>query len=765
MSTQRSPGARLTYLAQVAGLAVAYIATARLGLALPAGESNAALIWIPTGISIAVLIRYGWKLWPGVALGAFVANLATPIPAIATIGITLGNTGEALIATLVLKRLRFDPSLIRMRDVAHYGLIAGLAAPAFSATVGTAALWFSGATTQPGRVWEIWWLGDAFAALIIGPLLLTLASPARRLERRIRNEAIVFGISMTVVGWGVIFSQNKLAGTVLFPMLLWGTLRFSQRGTSMYMAGLCGMAFTAQILGHLPPGAGSLEEAIQSTELSASALAISFLLLGAMLAERRYAQERLQRREEQLIEAQSIAHLGSWEWDIGTDRVEWSSELYRIFDVDESGAPPTYAAYIERIHPEDRERVAAFVKEAFETTLPYALEHRYVTAIGQIGWLQCSGHVVTDGRGVPIRMLGTALDVTDRKLVELTLLDAEERFRTVFENSGVGMVLALADGRMVQCNDAFREMVGYRAEELASMTFEDVSHRDDVPLWRSGYAELVTEVKQSLVLETRVHRSDGEPLWVRGTTTLIRDDEGGPRFTVSLFENITERKHLESFREDFITKAAHELRTPLTSLAGFGALLATRRHELSESQIDEATDVLKRQGQRVTSLVNNLLDLSKIEHHAPHMQLGTFSLATLAKEALDAAPPPEGLSVEVDIGYDVKIRTNDVCLESILMNLLNNAYKYGEGPVRLRAESDESGMLLHVEDSGDGVPDEFVPHLFEPFSRGPNVGPRQGSGLGLALTRRLVESLGGEIWYERNGSKGAHFAVRLKAAA
>jgi class 3 adenylate cyclase/integral membrane sensor domain MASE1 len=242
------------YAAKIAGLAIAYYGAAKLGLELAFETSSVTAVWPPTGIALAALVLWGYRLWPGVALGAFLANSWTGIPLYAELGITLGNTLEALAGAWLLHRVAgFRPSLDRPRDVIALALLAGGVSTAISATVGVGSLLLAGEIDRDGlaSVWRTWWLGDMMGDLVVAPALLIGVThwPFRQAPGRPLEAALV---ALLLVGGGMlVFSQSTVLTFLVFPPLIWATFRFWQPGAALGSLLLAGIAvtFTAHDIG------------------------------------------------------------------------------------------------------------------------------------------------------------------------------------------------------------------------------------------------------------------------------------------------------------------------------------------------------------------------------------------------------------------------------------------------------------------------------------------------------------------------------------
>jgi signal transduction histidine kinase len=225
-----------------------------------------------------------------------------------------------------------------------------------------------------------------------------------------------------------------------------------------------------------------------------------------------------------------------------------------------------------------------------------------------------------------------------------------------------------------------------------------------------------------------------------------------------------ERTKAAEQQRTFIANAAHELRTPLTTILGLSTTLAQGSRNLSAKQVQDCVEALERQGTRAVTLIRNLLDLAQLDGGRLVTSIAPVSLLSAAQSALEAAPPPEGTTVTIAIPPHAVAAADPDRLEQILVNLLLNAYRHGGREVRIDTRDEPDGIVLVVSDVGPGVPEELVPHLFEPFARA--VGLKSpGSGLGLALSKRLAEAIAGSMWYAPASPHGARFNVRLRKSA
>ena len=317
LNFQREMGTRVPATARdavaIVALAAVYVAAARLGLMMDAVAGFATLVWPPTGIALAALLLLGPRLWPGVFVGALVANLWNGAPLLVALGIAAGNTLEAVVGTHALRRVSgFRPTLDRVRDALALILLAGLASTLISASVGVLSL-HQGGIVPPERVretWRAWWTGDVLGDLVVAPLLLVWASDGRPdLWKKRPLEGLALFALMVLVVVAVFGTTSASDATrigrpyLLFPPLIWAALRFGQHGVVTATSVTAAMAILETALGNGPFARVTLNESLLGLQTFMGVAAGTTLLLGASIAERRRAEERLRRAHATVAEA------------------------------------------------------------------------------------------------------------------------------------------------------------------------------------------------------------------------------------------------------------------------------------------------------------------------------------------------------------------------------------------------------------------------------------------------------------------------------
>ncbi len=407
------------YWLGVAAVTGAYVATAKFGINLSVAHGVITPVWAPSGISLAALLLLGSRFWPAVALGALIANATSGADPAVAAGIAVGNTLEALVGSSLLRRVGFRVSLERVRDVLALVALGAGTGTLIAATNGVMVLVLTGAAHGSfGSDWLLWWFGDAVGVLMVAPLLLVAFGSEKRWPSRVRLlEALLLIGSLVAVSTVVFLGGAWRYPYLVFPLLLWAALRFRQLGaaTSSFLVGV--IATWGTVAGTVPFGGNSPTERVQVIQALVGVLAIALLVVGATLAERETANERLWQTAARLSEAQALTHIGSWEWDIAANTVTWSDELYRIWGLAPDRFGASYEAYLETVHPDDRDFVEGAVRRALETGgVDYVCRIVRSDAVERVIQARCK--VVADDSRRPLKLIGTAQDITAQQEIE-----------------------------------------------------------------------------------------------------------------------------------------------------------------------------------------------------------------------------------------------------------------------------------------------------------------------------------------------------------
>jgi len=485
--------------------------------------------------------------------------------------------------------------------------------------------------------------------------------------------------------------------------------------------------------------------------------------------------------KERLRRGQMFANIGTWDWNIRTGKLYWSERIAPLFGYPLGDLDTTYENFLNAVHPDDRQKVIDAVNACVESDVPYEIEHRVVWPDGTVRWLLERGAVIRDATGQPLQMLGVVMDIHDRKMAQESLRKSEEHlvlFERIFNASEHAIFISDPEGNLVYINPAFQSMFKYPEDELSGMNISRLVAQSDMPQLQQLLSEVLNG-KAWLGL-MKLKRKDGEEFTASNTVGAIRDEDGKPRYLFNIFydyepelarqnELLAARDTAEAAnraKSDFLSSMSHELRTPLNAVIGFGQLLESDDN-LDEDQRDSLKEIIKA-GLHLLELVNEVLDLSKIESGNIDLSLEPVFMKEVCEECCNLVKPmadKKSISISSVNCGDVHVRADRIRLKQVLLNLLSNAVKYNRegGSITITKQDGRQGYLrLAVIDTGKGIAAARMEELFQPFNRlDEEFSTIEGTGIGLSITRRLIEMMGGMIGAESEAGVGSTFWIEL----
>src|SRR5712692_7294070 len=440
MPTQAIRTFAIPHWARLGALALFYFAAAKVSLvfAIPPGYATA--VWPPSGIALAALLLWGVRAWPGVWLGAALTNYSIDLSMPAALGIATGNTLEGVCAAWLVSRLTDrNAEFTQPEAVFVFAAIAGVAS-AVAATAGVSSLYITGAVAAEQYLgnWYTWWQGDATGILLVTPCILAWTRDANDREPRAGAlELALFGVLLIATLLAVFargpeaFDTRPLAFLAV-PFFVWAACRFSERAVTLTVLAANGWAIWCTVNGLGPfQYTLSLNQALLMLQAFTSTGALVALVLWTLLRYRAEALRQLQTSKDALgqsawsrmralreqieahRDAQALAHIGSWSWDVSSNRVVWSEELCRIFGTQPAQFEGSLEAYFARVHPDDRERVRATIKDAYARQRAWDSTERIIRPDGETRILRSIGRAAPRKGGPAAHIHGVFVDVTE----------------------------------------------------------------------------------------------------------------------------------------------------------------------------------------------------------------------------------------------------------------------------------------------------------------------------------------------------------------
>jgi PAS domain S-box-containing protein len=496
------------------------------------------------------------------------------------------------------------------------------------------------------------------------------------------------------------------------------------------------------------------------------------------------AEEALRHSQAMLARTEAITHVGSWEWDIATDTVTWSAELFRIMQRDPAAGAPSFADQAQLYVPEDRQRFREAVDAALIQGTPFELDLRVIRTDGATLVLMVVGNVEIGTDKRVTHLFGYVQDVTERHVADRALRASEQRYRAMIDVAPVPFFVIGAQRRITYQNRACFELFGYTLADIPTLVewyalaYPDPDYRqwikdrwlERTELARHNGGRFVT------VPEVTIRCKNGKDRTVLVGTAALGSAFAEP-FLVSFYD-VTDLKQAREAAEqatrvksEFLSNMSHEIRTPLNAMLGLAQLLEGEALSAEQRHLVQG---LRTAGRSLLGLVNDILDLSKLESGRLRLEVRTYAPAAVLAQVtnlLGQQARAKGLDfrLEMPAGLAPWLRGDPLRLEQVLVNLVGNAVKFTErGGVLIRVSQQEVDtrtvrLRLEVRDTGIGIGPEDLAILGTPFTQADGSITRRfgGTGLGLAISKQLVERMGGRVGVDSTLGVGSTFWFEL----
>jgi PAS domain S-box-containing protein len=785
---------KLTTFTRVVILIALYFVGGLVGKETSFLSGSVALVWPPAGIALAAILLFGYRFWPGVALGAILFSFMNGMPlGFFTLGTAIGNTMGAIVCAYLLERfIAFDNAMERTRDVTGYIGLACFLGTTVNAAFNVVSLAYSGAVAWDNffSITLVWWVPNALAGLVVAPFIITWATPsAIRWNGKLIAEAIICGAGLvggTLISfnsWFVYGIQNYPLAYLPFPFLVWGALRFGQRGATAGTLLVSVLAIYSLLQGIGPFVTNTETDSLMLIGSYIGILAVTNMLLAAAAAERRAAEHAVSENEKRfraVVEDQTDL-ICRFKPD---GLLTFVNDAFCRFHGKSSGEL-IGTNFFQTLSEEDAAIPLSYINSLPPDEPVVSFDHRLHAPDEVVVWHQYRVRRLFQEKGDTREFQAVIQDITQRKQSEQALRASEEKYRSLIDHIPDVVWTADSNRDLIYISGNAVKVLGYSSQELlGGQLWLDRIHPEDSARVGQAYQKLFSE-GEKFDVEYRICQKDGGWIWLHNRSLVTRPGEG-IMCADGIFKDITQRRLTEAAiqqtkdaaeaanlaKSQFLANMSHELRTPLNAIIGFSEILSDQTFgDLNDRQLKYSNNILN-SGRHLLQLINDILDLAKVEAGRVELMRNTFSVAKALSEVqtiVKTLANKKHISLEFELAPDLpSLFADEAKFKQVMYNLLSNAIKFTpdggkvfvtagiQNTTRADASPADQFLRVAVTDTGIGIKAKDQERVFKEFEQVDSSYGRQqqGTGLGLALTKRLIEMHGGRIWVESEGVEG-----------
>lgn len=477
-------------------------------------------------------------------------------------------------------------------------------------------------------------------------------------------------------------------------------------------------------------------------------------------------------------------NMGVWEFWPTEKKYFSDNNLKALYHFDPNELTDSLDDWSALVYKDDRELMSSAFNNFLKSKgREFKLEHRIYRKDGSIGWVVDHGLLFEADNEKPLRLIGTTTDITERKEAEIELQKSEEKFRNVFEGSGIGMAILSLDGQFTKVNSVFCEMLEYKEQELISINFRDVTHPGDIEKSVGLVKDLLKSgARESSLIEKRYLTKKGEIIWALTSVSLLTEFESKPLYFIVQVQDITKRKrneeqvlkyaeelkNLNASKDKFFSIISHDLRSPFNSLLGLTEFISHYYDDMNPSEVKSSILNVYNSAQQVYNLILNLLEWSMLQSGRLKVEKGVINLAELGVEIInlykDAADNKQ-LELVNNINENILVYADKYMIDTIIRNFVSNSIKFTNsgGKIIIKGVINGDNAEVSVTDTGIGISIANQKNLFridEQFRRD-GTANEKGTGLGLILCKEFIEKNNGVLWVESEEGKGSRFSFTV----
>lgn len=495
--------------------------------------------------------------------------------------------------------------------------------------------------------------------------------------------------------------------------------------------------------------------------------------MGIDITAQKKAMMELQKSEKRLSEAQYMAHIGNWELDLVTNKLTWSDEIYRIFEIDRNKFDASYEAFLDAIHPEDRVSVNEAYTNSVKNRTPYDIDHRLLMKDGRIKYIHERCETFYDKDGKPIRSVGTVQDITEQKKSENIIKSTSAYTRSLIEASLDPLVTISSEGKVTDVNEATVKVTGIPRERIIGTDF--TTYFTEPEKARAGYKQVF---EKGFVVDypLTIRHKSGKKTDVLYNATVYKDEKGKVLGVFAAARDITEKKKAEDNLSEAQKRLAdaerlatlgqlsagivHEINNPLYGITNY---LEVMKNELINDEQKKYLSLISQGVDMIKSTTGDLLNVARLDK----LDLGSVNIKELIKDTLAFLKhrfEEEDVAIKTTFPAELPlIQADKNKIKQVFLNLLINSLESmsNNGKIEIRTALGDDNIKISVADNGCGIPEDKLPHIFEPFISGKKAKRERGIGLGLFMASSIISAHRGDIKVESAVGQGTTFTISL----
>ncbi|MEO9478263.1 MAG: PAS domain-containing protein [Maribacter dokdonensis] len=492
-------------------------------------------------------------------------------------------------------------------------------------------------------------------------------------------------------------------------------------------------------------------------------------------------RKKMQLAHEEITERLKIttetAQIGLWDYDLINNKLTWDKEMYRIFDVNENEFSGVFEAWSNTIHPDDKERILTATQKAVDGIEDFDEEFRITFKNGTVRHVKGLSKTIKDINGKPIKMTGANWDISELRSAEFKLARSAKSFSETFEHSSIGMALVAPDGGWIKVNNSLCNSLGYSPEDFLKLTFQDITHPDDLNNDLSLLNDVVKGRRDSYQLEKRYMHKNGNIIYAILTVTPVRKINGDISYFISQVLDISNRieseKKLNTLVEvtksqneslmNFAHIVSHNLRSHSTNMTMLTRFLNEEKDEEERLNLNR---MITSASKSLSETITHLNDVVQVKTGALEKLQSISVLNTINHiiTSINGLLEEQDTTLNIDVSKTHFVNAVPAYLESIFLNVLTNALKYSsptrKPSIKIKSQVKNEKILITFIDNGQGIDlnrhGDKIFGMYKTFHK-----HRDAKGIGLFITKNQIESMNGSINIESIVDKGTTLYIEL----